>query len=333
MILKAQCFWLPKAGNTPDENEDAYFCNQNAGRFALADGASDAYDSRRWARLLVEAFASDDLSFRWWSTDSIEKRVAALSQQWVASIQWDELPWYKVEKARQGAFSTFLGVEFEPTNEILTWGANSEGRWHALAVGDTCLFQIREDKLEAAFPLEKAEDFGLAPPLLGTNRRYNRHSLKHLVKSPHDKTYKPGDIFLLATDALAQWFIGASERGEKPWKKMLQYSTQLEFEQSVDSLRQEQAIRNDDVTLLIVRVKAGEYSEEVEMQKTTMPKTSLRRKKPDIRKQFVPATETAPQQDEVREQAEQVWRILVRLLIIVNMVIFLLLILRILEKL
>jgi hypothetical protein len=126
------------------------------------------------------------------------------------------------------------------------------GDWRAVAVGDTCLFQVRDDALISSFPLTEAAAFGTTPPLLSTRPDYSRRSLEHLSTAAGE--YRPGDLFLLATDALAAWFLHETEADGRPWRSLEELSL-LRFARLVRRLRQEHALRNDDVTLLLVRVQ------------------------------------------------------------------------------
>src|ERR1044072_8158567 len=45
-------FILPKEGSEPEECEDAVAFDAGALRFAVADGATEAFDARRWATRL-----------------------------------------------------------------------------------------------------------------------------------------------------------------------------------------------------------------------------------------------------------------------------------------
>jgi hypothetical protein len=257
-MLESHVFWLPKEGNTPEEYEDASCHNCSAGRFAIADGASDSYDSRRWAEMLVKSFA-DDAPPAAWEPEALDLWLRPLVQQWKAAIPWDALPWYKVEKARLGAFSTFLGIQLDLPDQTTILDTSRGGRWQAWAVGDACLFHVRDDDLvkPSPFPVTDAEEFGVTPALITTSNVYNQRSLKNLKIEEGD--YRPGDIFLLATDALSQWFLRARENGQKPWSR-LQGITQVEFANLISELRQEGVIRNDDVTLLVVQVATTEQS-------------------------------------------------------------------------
>src|SRR5436309_10873140 len=49
---------LPKAESVGAECEDAIAINRPLGRFAVADGATEGFDSRRWARYLVKGWTS-----------------------------------------------------------------------------------------------------------------------------------------------------------------------------------------------------------------------------------------------------------------------------------
>ena len=59
------------------------------------------------------------------------------------------------------------------------------------------------------------------------------------------------------TDALAAWFLGAVEEGGRPWKDLANVLSDPDpdyaFATWVSSLRATRRLRNDDVTLLMVR--------------------------------------------------------------------------------
>lgn len=272
-MLEANVFWLPKEGNGPEEYEDASFSNCDASRFAVADGASDSYDSRRWSKMLVKSFSDGEFIPAAWEPEALDLWLKPLVQQWKAAICWEKLPWYKVEKARIGAFSTFLGIQLEPSNQSSTQNVVLGGRWRAWAVGDACLFHVRGRDLvkPSPFPVKNAADFGVTPALITTDITYNQRSLKKLETVEGD--YRQGDVFLLATDALAQWFLRACEADQKPWSR-LQGITQTRFAELVAELRQEGTIRNDDVTLLVVHVAAEERNGSEPQSMETSPEIS-----------------------------------------------------------
>ena len=95
-----------------------------AGRFAIADGASESSFARTWADLLVQGFTGHTGPWSRW--------LPAARQSWLDKFQASEFSWYAEEKFLQGAYATFLGVSIHEANH----------RWRAVAIGDSCLFHV-----------------------------------------------------------------------------------------------------------------------------------------------------------------------------------------------
>jgi hypothetical protein len=237
---------LQKDGNRPEEYEDAFAVNAGNSRLALADGASDSYDSGRWARLLVDAFIDVPPPA---AVDGLRAWLAEPAHSWLAGLDFAALPWNQQAKARLGAHSTFLGVELEMAETgAAAWGAPC-GAWRAMAVGDSCLFHVRAGALLTAFPLACAATFGGSPALVATNPAYRGAGIDRLATAQGE--LRLGDTLLLATDALAQWFLRRHERGESPWHDLL---TAAHFPAFIAAQRAQHHLRNDDVTLLVAHV-------------------------------------------------------------------------------
>ena len=223
----------------------------------MADGATDSAFTGRWARSLVRAFANSSPAHPWGARGALEPWLEPLQGAWHEGIEWDCLPWYCLEKAREGAFSSLLGLAFvdggflcQPVTaeRLPTTGL----RWHALAVGDSCLFHVRDDTLLATFPLNCAAQFSNRPLLLSSNAVKNRRVWEKVWST---KGYgHPGDTFFLATDALAQWFLSQHEVGVKPWGTLGDLKAEAGFALCIGQLRQQRLIRNDDTTLLTVHL-------------------------------------------------------------------------------
>jgi Protein phosphatase 2C len=236
--LDFRVFWRPKRGNAVAEYEDAFAGDVERGRFAIADGASESAFASEWARLLVEEFArSPNLQPTLWTA-----WLPALQQRWLAEVNSKPLPWYAEEKVEHGAFATFLGLVVQPTG------------WQAVAVGDSCLFQIREGCLHQAFPLYWSEQFNNSPWLVGSRTSSNAALEKKEVRAEGD--CQECDRLWLMTDALAQWFLQQVEAGRKPWdtlELLLAASAPDDaFGVWVAEARNNQELRNDDVTLMRV---------------------------------------------------------------------------------
>lgn len=249
MHLNSQGFWLPKAGSSEADYEDAITIGPAA--VAIADGATESSFARAWAQALTEGFACDPLSPSPGLTELLE-RVGPLQQQWHDGIAWDRLPWFAEDKARNGAFAALLTLRFEePDPEAEAQEKQEERRWHAFAIGDTCLFQIRDDTLHLAFPLAESAAFDSTPLLLSSNPARNLRVWDHAQVL--NGSFKPGDMLLLMTDAIAKWFLSEIEAGAKPWHTLGAVNRQAEFGVLVTQLRAAHYLKNDDTSLICIQ--------------------------------------------------------------------------------
>ncbi|MEU4746791.1 hypothetical protein AB0G02_40925, partial [Actinosynnema sp. NPDC023658] len=126
-------------------------------------------------------------------------------------------------------------------------------RWDAAALGDSCLFHARGDRLLRAFPVESAEAFDNSPGLVNA---FNRD---HALLARHVRTAsgvaEPGDGLFLCTDALAAWFLREAERGGRPWHVLSGFTRSGDpegFTAWLATARAEGMVRNDDVTVVHV---------------------------------------------------------------------------------
>jgi hypothetical protein len=253
-----QVFWVPKLGNSEEEYEDASACSAPERRFAVADGATESSFSDRWAQGLVRRYTADP-PLAPPTSIPLPEWVAPLQHEWHAGIPWDKLPWFAEEKARSGAYASLLGVHFAepervpPRLPFLSWFRRAKPqaagfRWYALAIGDTCLFHVRNGQLLKAFPLDNAAAFSDRPLLLSSNPARNQ-SVWSAVQLAEGECHL-GDVFFLATDALGKWFLQRFEAGGRPWETLAALRTQTDFVAWVDKRRQDRSLKNDDTTLV-----------------------------------------------------------------------------------
>src|SRR5215207_1233767 len=183
--IQTRHFILPKEGSGPEECEDAVAFDAGSLRFAVADGATEAFDARRWAARLAAEWVG-----------AVRAPLSAgefgpwLKEQgeWLhASWEGRKLSWYAEEKRRAGSYAAFVGLRLEAAGHRMSW--------RAVALGDSCLVQRRGGEVLDAFPLDSHEAFTSTPRLVGREGRA-----------------EPGDSFLLMTDALAAWYFETSAR-------------------------------------------------------------------------------------------------------------------------
>jgi hypothetical protein len=251
LSIQFRQFRLPKRGEKAEDYEDASDGDPARGRFAIADGAAGSSFSALWARLLVEEFvrAPKPQPMPWadW--------LPAVQQRWNVGVGHrpsnQPTPWFLSERIQQGAFAAFLGLVLD---EVTTWRGGIRKRWRVLAIGDTCFFQVRGNRLIKAVPIKRSRDFGNTPWLVGSRTAPDRTLTKQSVQYKGEWTGK--DRLWLMTDALALWFLQQTEAGKKPWREMdgllLAPQPERAFAAWMKDLRDHQRIRNDDVTLMAV---------------------------------------------------------------------------------
>jgi serine/threonine protein phosphatase PrpC len=241
-MLEPSVFRVAKDGSSRAEYEDAIAWSRRRGRFAVADGASASAFARLWAQLLVRGYVSGALA-----AETIEADLAPLQARWSTEIEQRDLAWYAVEQARRGAFAALVGLTL-----------HEDGTWSALAVGDSCLFLVRDGHIHTALPLSDPDAFGNHPLLLGSRAAANAGLRQAGAIVTAEGTWQPGDTFLLMSDALAATFLAQSlvaRSQEQAATEVLEFErTAAGFRRWVRCLRAERLIRNDDVSLLWLAV-------------------------------------------------------------------------------
>lgn len=245
--IKTATVLLPKQDCLPSECEDALDLNVMKGRFAVADGATEAFDSGRWARMLVKAWArSSELKLeREALTSTVEDLGQRLSKKW----QHKDLPWYAEEKARAGSYAAFAGLTI---NE----GEDGSSMWRALVIGDSCIFHERNGVIEKGIPTISPSFFSYTPTLLSSRSNVIDEALIETVCVITGKA-ESGDIFLLLTDAISCWYLSYAVPDCVLHDEFHTVLTSSDPIRKTDLIQRERSmgrLRNDDVAVLRVEV-------------------------------------------------------------------------------
>lgn len=261
-LCSPRTFWSAKAGNRPTEYEDAYRVvyphriGSNPGemaRVALSDGASESAFAPEWARSLSRHFVDsppapghDGRFPGWLNTGWPEQWLAPAQEAWRRAVPWERIPWHGEAKTRAGAWATLLGLTFaRPTGDARRLA------WHAVAVGDSCLFLVRQGELVLSFPLNDPGQFNYTPDLLCSNPANNGRARDRVQR--RGGTCRAGDRFILASDALAAWLLERRAAGERPWQTLLTM-TAAQWPGWLQAQRAGRRMSNDDATLIIIPV-------------------------------------------------------------------------------
>lgn len=231
--------------------EDALRSDPQHGLFCVADGAGSTLFSNIWADILVEQFVKDPLmsndpfEMEWWIRQA-QKRYHERAPQ------SDRLNWNARQKAvEQGAYSTLATLRFTRAERT---AASAE----LLVVGDSCIITGNPQKQQiTSFPLRHSQEFDRAPycvPALPKN--LNRYTL---YARTWEVVLSPGDIIILATDAVARWIIGGGASGNESnsWLAFNEVAqkTERDWPEFIDVCRANQSMVDDDSTAMIISLR------------------------------------------------------------------------------
>jgi hypothetical protein len=223
-------FLVPKDGHTADECEDAIAGDSAAGRFAIADGASESFAAGEWARLLCEAFVEKGPVGDW---------LAGPREAWKRAVAGEDVSWYAEEKRTAGGHATFLGVTTRPIGGAV--------EWEAIAVGDACLFHVVAGACLSSFPLTRPTDFTASPTLISSRSGVP-------VWKTARGVLQPGEALILATDALAHCLLTSAEEGVFVGDGLLGMDEDDDLALWAAVHRTSGKLRNDDVAIGIVEL-------------------------------------------------------------------------------
>ncbi|HEX8146981.1 MAG TPA: protein phosphatase 2C domain-containing protein [Pyrinomonadaceae bacterium] len=247
--IQTRHFVLPKGGSTAEECEDAVAFDAGSLRFAVADGATEAFDARRWAARLAAEWVGEvrapltAAEFGPW----LKEQGAWLHASW----EGRKLPWYAEEKRRAGSYAAFVGLRLEASERRMSW--------RAVALGDSCLVQRRGGEVLDAFPLDSHESFNSTPPLVPSSDSLREAALARLVERQGGA--EPGDTFLLMTDALSAWYFETSARRDpraEQFDSLLAASENGSLSELVRRERAAARMKDDDVAAVRIEVVSSQ---------------------------------------------------------------------------
>lgn len=245
---------VPKQGHLLDDCEDAAFPsrvsrNERQGlRIGVADGTTEGLRSGPWATMLLETVcrARGDLRLNPPLTRAM-RRWDQYMQHYLRERLDNDRPiqWFERRGLDIGEAATLLVAS-------LAQGPGDGGTWTAISVGDCELFHVRESSLLRWWPIADSSLFGRSPPVV-TSKCGTAHEVVEEAEFACGE-WRPGDQFILATDAIAEWLLSDHEQGNTPWAGLTTLLTEDRsdvFTAWVSDLRQAGSMRNDDVAVLL----------------------------------------------------------------------------------
>ncbi|MBK8094506.1 MAG: hypothetical protein IPK32_21725 [Verrucomicrobiaceae bacterium] len=269
MPFLVSAFSVPKRDAKASENQDAVWPRlvrakndePSAGRaevaskqgrvfVGVADGATEGVLAGEWANITLKSLSKTVGDIR--TVDDVTPQLNEAVQTWErfkrlrtvnGTRPLTALPaWLEDEAVARGAFATACVVWF-----------SDNGEWIGAAIGDSCVFHLRQDELIEAWPLSNSIEFNNSPYLVSSEAACNVDLAKH-IKTCRSQ-WEREDRFYFATDALACWILKQHENHASPWTKLASFDAIAapdEFSAFVEFLRESGEIRNDDTTLVRV---------------------------------------------------------------------------------
>lgn len=268
MLARVAAFSVPKKGCVPEEVEDAWWVGPDGSGghheggwlgVAVSDGASESLLAGRWARRLASTVGAARGATRTRAGFAAAYRDAA--GEWSREVEdytadrearGAPIQWYEEPGLAKGAYATVVSCE------VLDRARGPLPRWRAAAVGDSCLFQVRDERLQVSFPVRDAGGFSNQPPLLSSRGSEDGALRRHTRLCAGE--WLPGDTFYLATDALAAWFLRGAASGERPWEPLADLAGvdgdgPAAFAAWVDDRRDGGELHDDDTTLVRIEIR------------------------------------------------------------------------------
>src|SRR5205814_659774 len=121
-------------------------------------------------------------------------------------------------------------------------------------IGDTCLFHFsRSDNnlwMFKSFPPSSSRELTSEPASISSHIGGFPQLFRH-VRSTRG-VYTPGDMLVMATDALALWIFKQIEQRTVGWPKLLDLNSLRDFSTLLDQERARGQVNDTDTTLLII---------------------------------------------------------------------------------
>jgi serine/threonine protein phosphatase PrpC len=227
---------VPKDLSFPESMEDAIAIDPDLTTVAVSDGASESFDSKTWANILVKRYAEvPSLSAEW-----IDEAIASYASQ----HDTETLSWSKLAAFERGSFATLLGITQSLPREEL----------EIIAVGDSIAVLLSNGEFIESFPYRTYQEFQQRPELLCTISKHNEIVKSVEFLEQHAKIWElmavQAPTILCMTDALGEWALRNAAEGTPKWDLLNSVNTQEELDNLVLHGREYQNMHLDDVTLI-----------------------------------------------------------------------------------
>lgn len=235
---------VPKVPDEAELNEDAWDQNVEWQRLALSDGASESFDSRSWAQLLVKVAVATPLE----RDDALTSIVTRAVEEYASLYDPSELSWSRRLAYERGSFATLLACQLHESRRTL----------ELICVGDSIGLLLSEQCVVDSFAYQTLAQFAERPLLLCTQSDLNAEVLATdftAIRKTIDLDLGSISRVLLMTDALGAWALQRMEEGcHDEVLALADFEDHEAFSDFVAAERYAGRLRVDDTTLAVIEL-------------------------------------------------------------------------------
>lgn len=237
--MKLRGFITHKAAEYYSDCADYFRICPRTKRVAVSDGVSQSIMPAEWARILVDSFVNEE-----WAPG---EPTAILKEKWLTQAKeyaneqrkQGKNPWM-LENClvkKDGAAATFCGVVF-----------SDERKWTASILGDSSLVELDKDKHIVRICSSKEGAFDNRPDFFDSFNEDNGEIRQF------EGTLDKDSIILLVSDPFSELFqkVKGTPEEEVVVNALLAVTDIVGFNATVDALRTDSQMHNDDSTLVII---------------------------------------------------------------------------------
>lgn len=237
--MKLRGFITHKAAEYYSDCADYFRICPRTKRVAVSDGVSQSIMPAEWARVLVDSFVNEE----WVPSES----TAILKEKWLTQAKeyaneqrkQGKNPWM-LENClvkKDGAAATFCGVVF-----------SDERKWTASILGDSSLVELDKDKHIVRICSSKEGPFDNRPDFFDSFNE-DKGEIRRF-----EGTLDKDSMILLVSDPFSELFqkVKGTPKEEVVVNALLAVTDIESFNATVDALRTDSQMHNDDSTLVII---------------------------------------------------------------------------------
>lgn len=227
---------IPKDYEFKHDNEDVFKCSLVNNLIVLSDGASESFNAKLWAKLLVKRINQNtQFNLKW---------ISSAIKAYEKSVDPLELSWAKRAAFERGSFASLLCAHSNTDKKTVD----------ILSIGDSLAVLLEDYSFKDSFPYTNSTEFFQAPKLVSTKLQENEIYFSPGVQTQICKSWEltKKNTVLLMTDALAAWGMKKQEEGRPQWEKLANIRRLTELKHLVEDQRAIKEMRVDDTTLIVI---------------------------------------------------------------------------------